>query len=193
MPPDDFDEDAEVLRRTVLAGLGVTEEQVALSEQANALLERAQQLERIISQEQIQNLIQRAVMPRPERNQGFRFPLVPLRQNIDYMATARRTFLIDPLPHGSIPNYEGGPDLTADKSKWPDYCEVGVILYNISDDYVPYQVESTGKQLELRCRGTTGCERGTLLVFSDVDAFEKWGPWASYKPKSMWERLGDDD
>jgi len=158
--------DFEFIACNIQEGLQVTDEQM--------------QEASLRGREFLQRMIQRAVMDTPRREFHPRFGtgVNSLRQNIDYQAIGRRTFLLDELP--PPPQYS---------PLWPDWCQVGATVYD--ERRSPFKVAKVGTEVELWSVEDNGEDTRPLrivLLISTPKELEKYSP---RRPRSRWERLGD--
>lgn len=74
----------------------------------------------------------------------------PIRRSLDYQATARRTFLVEPLPEGALPTYDRDPDvslvsgLMPDPLTVPEWVQPGQWAHNARADRYAFIVNLTG-------------------------------------------------
>lgn len=114
----------------------------------------------------------------------------PLRPNIDYNSAGRLPFFVDAL----LPDYSSDPPALAPvgitpmgiKPTWPEWCQVGTVVYDGPNPFKVAMVEE--KKVELWSIEDTSPLR-MIIKCSSPKELEKY---STQRPRSRWERLLDD-
>lgn len=121
--------------------------------------------------------------------------IAPIRRNLDYQSTARRTFMVEELPEGALPVYDRDPEpgamrtVTTTPHVRPDWLKEG------------QWVEHAGRKVYARIEQVTklrvvAAMWKTMEMHSEnvVSFSANWKPVAEpQEPRVAWKRLLDED
>jgi hypothetical protein len=117
----------------------------------------------------------------------------PLRQRLDYQATARRVFAVDPLPEGAVPVYDRDPNVTApftNVPSWPTWAIEDTTVYR-RGSYEPFRVTAVTKD-SLKLSEVEPSDDVLRLHFVYSQAHDLDNEWTNVLPPTAWQRLMED-
>lgn len=130
--------------------------------------------------------------------------VAPLRRRLDYQGVARQVLLVDPLPEGALPTYDGAPQVAemavtpgwdgngSPVAELPLWVKPGVWAYDKRRDEHALVEEVRCPHPGVRVTIWRSPEPARWV---DVDYFyENWEQSSEpAEPRGLWERLVDED
>jgi len=144
------------------------------------------------TQEQIrEQIISQAISSVAGRQRLAQAMANPIRQRLDYQATARRSLLVDPLPEGALPVYDRDPNvITNVPPRWPTWAVEDATVYQ-RGSYQPFRVTAVTKDSLKLSEVDPGDDVLRLhFVYSQADNLDS--EWSDVLPPTAWQRLMED-